>query len=155
MISFKNILLPTDFSGNAKPAQDYACELTDQFDSRLHVLSVVQDAALVLPETGMFLTIPLPSIHEIIEAAESSLRDLLEPQWQSSHDVCLKVAVGTPYVEIVRYAEENKIDLIVLGTHGRTGLQHVLLGSVAERVLRQATCPVLTIRSAKPAEITP
>lgn len=148
MIPFKNILLPTDFSANAKSAQDYACEFADQFGSRLHVLSVVQDAALVLPETGMFLTLPLPSVHEIVEAAESSLKTVLDPQWVSAHEVTLQVAVGTPFVEIVRYADENHIDLIVLGTHGRTGLRHVLLGSVAERVLRQATCPVLTIRSA-------
>ncbi len=147
MIPFKNILLPTDFSNNAKSAQDYACEFADQFGSRLHVLSVVQDAALILPETGMFLTLPLPSVHEIVAAADSSLKTLLDPKWVASHDVCLKVAVGAPFVEIVRYATENNIDLIVLGTHGRTGLRHVLLGSVAERVLRQATCPVLTIRS--------
>ena len=148
MIDYKNILLPTDFSNNAQSAQNYACEFADQFGARLHVLSVVQDAALVLPETGMFLTLPLPSVHEIVAAAEKSLHALLDPAWSSTHEVCLKVAVGTPFVEIVRYADDHAIDLIVLGTHGRTGLQHVLLGSVAERVLRSATCPVLTVRSA-------
>lgn len=147
MIPFKQILLPTDFSSNAKSAQDYACAFADQFGAKLHVLSVVQDAALVLPETGMFLTLPMPSVHEIVTAAEAALKLVLDPNWAADHDVCLQVAVGTPFLEIARYAEEHAIDLIVMGTHGRTGLRHVLLGSVAERVLRQATCAVLTVRS--------
>lgn len=147
MIPFKNILLPTDFSANAKSARDYACEFAEQFHAKLHVLNVVQDAALMLPETGMFLTLPLPSVKEIAEAAESALRTVLDPAWAARNDVTLQVAVGTPFLEITRYAEEHQVDLIVMGTHGRTGLQHVLLGSVAERVLRQAICPVLTIRS--------
>lgn len=152
MIPFKHILLPTDFSSNAKSAQDYACEFADQFGARLHVLNVVQDAALILPETGMFLTLPVPSVQEIVQAAETSLQTVLDPAWAATHDVCRHVAVGTPYAEIVRYAEEHHIDLIILGTHGRTGLQHVLMGSVAERVLRQANCPVLTIRSRSPED---
>ena len=147
MIPFKRILLPTDFSNNAKAAQDYACAFADQFGAQLHVVSVVQDAALVLPETGMFLTLPLPSVQEIVAAAEVSLQSVLDPAWAQAHDVVRKIVVGTPFVEIVRYAEEHHIDLIVMGTHGRTGLRHVMLGSVAERVLRKSACPVLTIRS--------
>ena len=147
MIPFQRILLPTDFSNNAKSAQDYACELADQFGAQLHVLSVVQDAALVLPETGMFLTLPLPSVHEIVETAETALQSVLDPQWAREHDVVLRVVVGTPFMEIVRYSQDHQMDLIVMGTHGRTGLRHVLLGSVAERVLRKSACPVLTVRS--------
>lgn len=153
MFPFKQILLPTDFSNNAKSAQDYACEFADQFGARLHVLTVVQDAALILPETGMFLTLPVPTVHEIIQVAKNSLQTVLDPGWSTTHDVVRNVAVGPPADEIVRYAQEQSIDLIVLGTHGRTGLSHVLMGSVAERVLRQATCPVLTIRSKGPAEV--
>lgn len=147
MIPFQRILLPTDFSKNAKSARDYACGLADKFGAQLHVISVVQDAALVLPETGMFLTVPLPSVHEIVEAAEANLKLVLDPAWASQHDVVLRVVVGTPFVEIVRYAEEQQMDVIVMGTHGRTGLPHVMLGSVAERVLRKSTCPVLTVRT--------
>ncbi len=147
MIPFQRILLPTDFSNNAKSAQDYACELADQFGAQLHVLSVVQDVALVLPETGMFLTIPLPSVQEIVETAETALKSVLDPVWSSQHDVVLKVLVGVPFLEIVQYSQDAQMDLIVMGTHGRTGLRHALLGSVAERVLRKSTCPVLTVRS--------
>ena len=147
MIPFQRILFPTDFSNNAKSAQDYACEFAQQFGAQLHVLTVVQDAALVLPETGMFLTLPLPSVKEIVEGAEASLRTVLDPASGQGHDVVLQVAVGTPFLEITRYADEHQIDLIVMGTHGRTGMRHVMLGSVAERVLRKSNCPVLTIRS--------
>ena len=147
MIPLKRILLPTDFSNNAKSAQDYACELADQFGAQLHVLTVVQDAALILPETGMFLTLPLPSVQEIVDSAEKELQNVLDPAWASRHDVVLRVLVGTPFVEIVRYSQDQHIDMIVMGTHGRTGLNHVMLGSVAERVLRKSACPVLTVRS--------
>lgn len=147
MIPFQRILLPTDFSENAKAAQDYACGLADQFGAQLHVVTVVQDVALVLPETGMFLTLPLPSVHEIVETAETTLKSVLKPEWVSQHDVVYKVLVGNPFIEIVQYATDQQLDLIVMGTHGRTGLQHVMLGSVAERVLRKSTCPVLTVRS--------
>ena len=147
MIPFQRILLPTDFSENAKAAQDYACGLADQFDAQLHVVNVVQDVALVLPETGMFLTLPLPSVHEIVETAETTLKTVLKPEWVNQHNVVYKVRVGTPFLAIVQYSLDQQMDLIVMGTHGRTGLQHVMLGSVAERVLRKSTCPVLTVRS--------
>ncbi len=147
MIPFQRILLPTDFSDNAKAAQDYACGMADQFGAQLHVVTVVQDVALILPETGMFLTLPLPSVHEIVETAETTLKSVLKPEWVSQHAVVFKVLVGNPFVEIVQYATDQQLDLIVMGTHGRTGLQHVMLGSVAERVLRKSTCPVLTVRS--------
>lgn len=148
MILFNRILLPTDFSNNAASARDYACELADKFGAQLHVLSVVQDVALVLPETGMFLTVLLPSVPEIVETAETALKSVLDPEWASRHDVVRQVLVGTPDLKIVQYSIEEQMDLIVMGTHGRTGLQHVMLGSVAERVLRKSKCPVLTIRSA-------
>lgn len=147
LIPFKNILFPTDFSNNSKSARDYACEFADQFGAKLHVLNVVEDVALMLPESGMFLTLPVPQVQEIVQAAEAELQTTLDPVWATAHDCSLQVAVGTPFQEIVRYVERHGIDLIVMGTHGRTGLRHLLLGSVAERVLRQAACPVLTIRS--------
>lgn len=155
MIPFKRILFPTDFSGNSQSARDYACEFAHEFGAQLHVLSVVQDAALVLPETGMFLTLPMPSVKEILDAAEESLRSVLDRAWVVAHDVVLQVAVGTPFLEIIRYADEHQIDLIVMGTHGRTGMSHLMLGSVAERVLHKSLCPVLTIRSAEMSDNSP
>ena len=79
-------------------------------------------------------------------SAERALLDLPNPEWASSKRVVRGLRQGSPFVEIVQSARENKIDLIVMGTHGRSGVQHMLIGSVAEKVVRKAGCPVLTVR---------
>ena len=147
---FKRILYATDFSEAAKPALVYACEFTQQFQAQLHILTVVQDVTLILPESGMMYTMPIPSVHESLEAAEQALKSILPAEWVAAQDIVLKARVGVPYAEIIGYALENKIDLIVMGTHGRSAISHVLLGSVAERVVRKSVCPVLTVRSELP-----
>ena len=82
------------------------------------------------------------------QAAESAIENLPDQEWlgEGAGEVVRSVIQGTPFVEIVRYAKSEGIDLIVVGSHGRTGLSHMLLGSVAERVVRKAPCPVLTVR---------
>jgi nucleotide-binding universal stress UspA family protein len=145
MISLKRILFPTDFSEAAKPAQKYAIALAEQFHAELHVLYVLQDVALVMPEPGSFMTMPGLNLDEIQESAERALATIIDPQWPQEK-VIRATRRGAPYDEIVRYAAENQIDLIVLGTHGRSGIPHILLGSVAEKVVRRAGCPVLTVR---------
>jgi nucleotide-binding universal stress UspA family protein len=85
---------------------------------------------------------------ELAASARTRIEKLLPPDWEAAHCVVKSVKVGSPIVEIVRYTREHEIDLIVIGTHGRTGLPHVLLGSVAENVVRKAGCPVLTVRAA-------
>ena len=146
MINIKRILFPTDFSENSKHALRYACELAHQFQAELHVLSVVQDIALVLPESGAMYSLPPINMDEAVKSAEEALRGVIPPDWAKEHTVVLTACTGAPFLEILRYAKEKEVDLIVLGTHGRTGLSHVLLGSVAERVVRSAPCPVLTVR---------
>ena len=84
---------------------------------------------------------------ELQESAEKALDQLLDQDWAQGKKIVKSTRQGPPFLEIIRYAKENEIDLIVLGTHGRTGLAHVLLGSVAEKVVRKASCPVLTVRS--------
>jgi nucleotide-binding universal stress UspA family protein len=84
-------------------------------------------------------------IHESREAAEKALTRVLDPQWSAGRTVVQAVVEGSPKVEIVRYARLHAIDLIVLATHGRTGLAHLIIGSVAESVVRTAPCPVLTV----------
>lgn len=147
MVTFKRILFATDFSDNSKPALAYALEFSQKFQSQLHVLTVVQDVTLILPESGMMYTMPVPSVHESVQAAEQALLGVLPLDWTSTHDVVLKARVGVPYAEIVDYARTNDIHLIVMGTHGRSAVSLALLGSVAERVVRSSTCPVLTVRS--------
>ncbi|MGQ0635184.1 MAG: universal stress protein [Planctomycetaceae bacterium] len=144
-IRLKRILFPTDFSTNAKCAQDYACELARQFQAELHVLYVLQDVSLVMPEPGLMMTIPALNVEEMKQSALRALKTVPDSQWPAEK-VVRTTRMGAPFVEIVRYAAENAIDLIVMGTHGRSGLPHVLLGSVAEKVVRKAGCPVLTVR---------
>ena len=85
-------------------------------------------------------------INESRAAAEKALAGVLDPKWSAGRTVIQAVVEGSPKVEIIRYARKQNIDLIVLSTHGRTGLAHVIMGSVAETVVRTAPCPVLTVR---------
>jgi nucleotide-binding universal stress UspA family protein len=146
MIRLKRILFPTDFSENARCAEEYACELARQYQAELHVLYVVQDIALVMPEPGSMMALPAFNLDEARDSALRVIKTVPEAGRAANLSIVRSVRAGAPFVEIVRYAAENNIDLIVMGTHGRGGLAHVLLGSVAEKVVRKAGCPVLTVR---------
>jgi nucleotide-binding universal stress UspA family protein len=146
MIEMKRILFPTDFSENSKVAQKYACTLAEQFQADLHLLHVLVDPAVVIPEPGTFFPIPDTFLAEMQEKTKAALDKALDPAWCERNKVHRVMRRGTPFVEIVKYAREADVDLIVIGTHGRTGLAHVLLGSVAEKIVRKAPCPVLTVR---------
>lgn len=145
MIRLKRILFPTDLSDAAGEAQRYACSLAEQYGADLHVLSVVQDVTLVSPDPNSPWVIPASSLDEVKESVSKALEKIPDPQWCEGKTVLRTVCSGIPFLEIIRYAKEKEIDLIVIGTHGRTGLVHVLLGSVAEKVVRKAPCPVLTV----------
>jgi len=152
MVRLKRILFPTDLSSASEGAREYALALAEQFDADLHLLHVLHDWVERLPEFGMGLSVPDyaeqgPVRRRTLE--ESAIRQLtaLTPsRWQDGHHVTIAVKEGQPFVEIINYAREHEIDLIVIGTHGRGVLAHALLGSVAERVVRKAPCPVLTVR---------
>lgn len=152
MIRLKSILWPTDFSACASQAQKYALALAEQFDAELHLLHVIHDPTVEVPEFGMGLAFPayvenLPKrIAELEEQSINQLTHSLPDNWQEGRKVTIAVKQGPPFLEIIRYAKEHQTDLIVLGTHGRSALAHALLGSVAERVVQKAPCPVLTIR---------
>jgi nucleotide-binding universal stress UspA family protein len=144
-IDIKRILLPTDFSSYAAAATKYACELVTKFDAELHLLHTLEVHLSSTPGFGMGLALP-QYVHESRAAAEKALTGVLDPQWAVGRKVVQAVVEGSPKVEIVRYARTQQIDLIVLATHGRSGLAHVIIGSVAESVVRTAPCPVLTVR---------
>lgn len=146
MISLKRILLPTDFSDSSKDTMSYACAFAEQFGSELHVLHVLQDLVTMVPEPGLAFPPPGDYMQELKESAEKALAEIPDAEWCQGKTVVRETRQGPPFLEIVRYAKENDIDLIVMGTHGRSGLAHVLLGSVAEKVVRKAPCPVLTVR---------
>ena len=141
-LAFKTILVATDFSDASTLALEYARVLAHRFGAGLRVLHVV-DTPLPL---GSELYVP-----EVMTVAE---RAVDEAQQQlattmaqfTSDDVIGQVLVGNAPKKIVEYAEDHDVDLIVMGTHGRVALAHLLMGSVAERVVRTAPCPVLTVR---------
>ena len=144
-IDINKILLPTDFSSYSATATKYACELATKFDAELHLLHTLEVHLSSTPGFGMGLALP-QYVHESRAAAEKALTSVLDPQWSVGRKVVQAVVEGSPKVEIVRYARTQAIDLIVLATHGRSGLAHVIIGSVAESVVRTAPCPVLTVR---------
>jgi nucleotide-binding universal stress UspA family protein len=144
-IRIQRILLPTDFSPHSATATLYACELATKFEAEMHLLHTLEIHLAPTPEFVMGINLP-QYIQESKAAAVNALSRVLDPQWAASHKVVQAVVEGSPKVEIVRYARQEQIDLIVLATHGRTGLAHLLIGSVAENVVRTAPCPVLTVR---------
>lgn len=148
MIDLNRILLPTDFSNYSHVAVGYACALAEKFGAELHLLHVVQDVIALVPEPG--LAFPVTGIDplEMQAAAEEGLTRVIEPENTAGLNVVRAVRQGPPFLEIIRYARENDIGLIVMGTHGRSGLAHALMGSVAEKVVRKSPCPVLTVHPA-------
>ena len=141
MIKFEKILALTDGSQNSRSALRYAITLSRKFGSELDILLVIED-------------IPAYVSLEVDESFLSRLQDSMRQEIEACIGYCRNVGVkahgvvrhGVPYEEITNYAREKDIDLIVMATHGHTGLSHILLGSVAEKVIHHAPCPVLTTR---------
>jgi nucleotide-binding universal stress UspA family protein len=140
MIRIKKILTPTDFSDYSSVATEYARELALKFAAELHFLHVLEVHASSTPTFGGGL-----AISSLIKESKDKSDEALAELAGETGGTCVSVE-GQPFLEILRYATQNEIDLIVMGTHGRSGLDHVLLGSVAERIVRKSACPVLTIR---------
>jgi nucleotide-binding universal stress UspA family protein len=147
MLKIQTILAPTDFSHHAEAALRYACGLAARLGATLHLLHVLPDVVVpVGPDPSLISAYPPEYYEETETRARETLQRSLDPTWERPSAVEFVVRWGDPVDVIVAYATE-KIDLIVIATHGRTGLSHVLLGSVAERIVRESPCPVLTIRN--------
>jgi len=144
-IRLQKILLPSDFSKYSATATKYACELATKFNAELHLLHTLNIQLDMTPEFALGFDLPR-YLSEAKASAEKALAGLLDPKWSAGRTVIQTVVEGSPGAEIVRYARQQDIDLIVLTTHGRTGLSHVIMGSIAENVVRTAPCPVLTVR---------
>jgi universal stress protein A len=139
-----HVLVPTDFSVSAEQALDYAIRLAKTLNARLMLLHVIQP----VPMAGVDMGVALPAtyLQEVEEAVQGSMEDALARVTAAGLTGERVVLYGVPFQEIVETAKARQVDLIVMGTHGRTGLMHVLLGSVAERVVRLAPCSVLVVR---------
>jgi nucleotide-binding universal stress UspA family protein len=146
VIDLHQVLVPTDFSQCSKSALDYGLALADRFGARLHLLHVVQDLALFIPDMVMVAPPVAPSVTELKQAARAAFDRVIADNKLDPATLVCEVREGAPFYEILEYAKEANIDLIVMGTHGHTGLAHVLLGSVTAKIIRQAPCPVLTVR---------
>jgi nucleotide-binding universal stress UspA family protein len=146
MIDLQRILVPTDFSKHSQSALAYAVAFADRFDATLFLLHVVQDLALFIPDMVAVAPPLTPSVAQLTEAVQAAFDRLIRDNHLEKLTVRREVREGTPFFEIIRYARDMDIDLIVMGTHGHSGLAHVLLGSVTEKVVRKAPCPVLTVR---------
>jgi nucleotide-binding universal stress UspA family protein len=141
MRSIETILVTTDFSATSRHALPWARDLAERFGSKLILAHVHEDLSPFFPEYAQ------PGIAEAFEehrrAADARLARLAR---ELGPDIEPMTSTGTPHREIVRIAEERKVDLIVMATHGRGLVSHALLGSTTERVLRRAPCPVLVVR---------
>jgi|CXWL01.1.fsa_nt_gi nucleotide-binding universal stress UspA family protein len=144
---FTRILVPTDFSEPSDAALDYGMAIAIRFGASLHLIHVVDDS-LVTAMAGIEGYVPeAPSVEDMTKDAETRLASVLSTSDRSRFPTTASVVHGPPSRTIADTALDMRADLIVMGTHGRTGLTHVLLGSVAERVVRSAPCPVLTVHA--------
>jgi nucleotide-binding universal stress UspA family protein len=146
MIKLKRILAATDFSDCSEHALRYACEFAEAFTAELHLLHVSELLAAAYSEFGIGYVGVQNLEADLRHGAEAKLNTLPSSQWRDKLAVARAVLMGTPFLEIVRYAKDHDIDLIVVGTHGRGAVAHMLMGSTAEKVVRKAPCPVLTVR---------
>jgi len=145
MLKFKKVLCPVDFSENSKVALSHAADLARASGGELVVLHVVEPI-LYPVEYGM-APVPTVDLESTATAnARTKLDELVQEYDQRGIVVGTKVIFGRADSQICDFASEGDFDLIVLATHGLTGLKHLLLGSVAERVVRHAACPVLTVK---------
>ena len=147
MITVKRILVPTDFSETSDAALNYGIDLALTFGARLFLVHVPG-------ETGVNFEADFPMV-QFENATRERLETLVSPRDMITLRPEYALRLGTPADEIVRYAGSREIDLIVMGTHGRSGVAHMVMGSVAEKVVRTAPCPVVTVRHPERASDTP
>jgi nucleotide-binding universal stress UspA family protein len=146
MMTVTRILVPTDFSDQSKRALDCARTLAEKFDAQIHLLTVVPDPFMLPNPTGLYMPLPAGYVEGLRHDAEAHLEGLMSHAERARFRVHAAVLFGDPAIKILDYVRPESIDLIVMGTHGRGGFAHALMGSVAEKVVRSATCPVLTVR---------
>ncbi len=150
MVSYKNILFCTDFSGNAQAALPYAIDFAKKYGATLHLLHVYQESGDIA-EFELSSDIRRDYIrvtHLMGTEMEKRLGALCDEVIKELGSCERKMIKGRAYIEIIRYAKESGVDLIVMASHGLSGLEHVLFGSTAERVLRDSPCNVFIVKMA-------
>jgi nucleotide-binding universal stress UspA family protein len=167
-MDIEKILAPMDYSDDSQQALQWGASLAGKYGARLLLLHVIPKAVeQVFPEGAGFVSPTSsfsegmavgsqpfgrqPIIVDLVDKAQTELHDFADKHLKEAVPMQVRAAVGKPAEEILCVAREEKVDLIVMGTHGRTGVRHLLLGSVAEEVTRHAPCPVFTVRSGRDA----
>ncbi len=143
MISLKKILCPIDHSDCSKEALKYAVSFAMKDEAKLYLLHIIDIRSFNDSLVAMSPQIP---DEETLEQLRMKLLDCIPEDIRDDMDVEATVIQGIPFAEIISTAKEKEIDMIVIGSHGRTGISHMMLGSVSEKVVRKAPCPVLTVR---------
>ncbi len=144
MKTVQNILVPTDFSDLSLAAIEMAKTIAELFNAKIYFLNVIDD------EPSLAFRIVDSHSETVLRDAEAKAQNILahlsDEYFKNCAEIKIAVQRGNPFKSIIQFIEENEIDLVVMATHGHTGLAHVLLGSVAEKVVRYSTVPVLTIK---------
>jgi universal stress protein A len=144
-IGIQSILVPIDFSIHSKNALKYAIPMAEQFKAKLHLVYVVEPT--IYPADLGFGQVVLPGVEdELREKGAEELQSLIDKEIGGRVAATSSVRTGNPHHEILNEAEERGVDLIVVATHGHSGVEHMLFGSTADRIVRHAHCPVLTVR---------
>lgn len=145
MEQIKKILVPIDFSDYSKNALKYAAQFAKQFNAKIYLIYVVEP--MIYPADFSMGQVAIPSTDiDLHSRAEEELKKLSKDIVNGNSHVEILIKTGKPFVEIIEAASANDIDLIIIATHGHTGVEHLLFGSTAEKVVRKAPCPVLTLR---------
>ncbi len=142
----KKILVPIDFSDYSKSALRYSAQFAKLFQSEL-ILVYVVEPILYPPDFSMGqISLPAVNVLEFDKQAKDELEKLVKAEFNEDLQVRYVVKSGKPFVQIIETAREEDVDLIIISTHGHSGVEHILFGSTAEKVVRKAPCPVLTLR---------
>jgi len=142
ILNIRKIMVPTDFTAFSDLAVEYASVIAKSFDSTIILVHVIEPLTYDLTDTIQVID-HFAALKTIAEPILDSLQKKFIKKGLQAKTFLLK---GNPYLEIVEKARKTWVDMIIMGTHGRTGIKHLLMGSVAERVVRLAPCPVLTVR---------
>lgn len=144
-LNIKKIMVPIDFSDYSKSALKYAVNFAKVFNAEMYLIYVVEP--MIYPPDFSMGQIAVPSVNiELDERAREELNKLAQQEIPQEIKKHIIIKTGKPFVEIIESAREEDVDLIIIATHGRSGVEHILFGSTAEKVVRKAPCPVLTLR---------
>jgi len=146
-MQIKRILFPTDFSETTVHTAAFAADLAEKYGAKIYILHIIYD---ITRDSGIYGSrMNLDSLYLEVRKGADEEMDRIASTFPDNLEVQRVIRIGSPYSDILSFADEEAIDLIVIGSHGKKGLDRVLFGSTAQKVIRRAKCPVLTVRERK------